>query len=122
MPHHQSADRIITAHLHGAATRHAGWRTPEGPAREAAIRELQEIAAAAPPAKRAALLAEVAGILLGAATHQSHPEQKQIAAELLREAGADETLIPQWVEVGRERAAPVGPPFSASTAAGRRWP
>lgn len=133
MSHHQDSDRIITAHLHGAATRHAGWRDPEGPAREAAIRELQEIATVTPRPVSGAihqptgvlrrdLLAEVAGILLGAAEGASHPEQAQIAAGLLIEAGADETLIPEWTVTGRERTARQGPPFSETPAQERRWP
>jgi hypothetical protein len=37
----------------------------------------------------------------------------QAIAELCRMAGADESLIPQWRRVGRERAATAGrPPFS----------
>lgn len=132
MPHHQDADRILIAHLHGAATRHASWRTPEGPAREAAIQELRDIATVVPAAPRGAihqpagelrrdLLAQVAGILRGAAEWESHPEQCEIAAELLVEAGADETLIPRWVEIGRARAAPKGAPFSEAPSQ-RGWP
>jgi hypothetical protein len=134
VPHHQDADRIITAHLHGAATRHAGWRDPQGPAREAAIRELREIATVTPRAKhgaihqpagvlRADLLAEVAGVLLGAAGHLSRSEQNRIAAGLLIEAGADKDLIPKWTTIGRERTQPQGAPFSAAPATDqRRWP
>lgn len=123
MPHHQDADRILIAHLHGAATRHAGWRNPEGPAREAAIHELREIVEAAPADRRGALLAHVAGVLLGAAEGTSHPEQAEIAAQLLIEAGADEDLIPEWTATGRARVQRQGPPFSETPAEDvRRWP
>jgi hypothetical protein len=42
-------------------------------------------------------------------------------AELCRLAGADESLIPQWVEEGRHRAeAALLPPFSRPRRAPRR--
>lgn len=129
VPHHDR-DRIIAAHLQGAASRHAGWRRPEGPDREAAIMELREIATAAPaplrgsphqpvPELRADLLAEVAGIFLGTAP-ALHPEHHEIAADLLIEAGADTARLEHWAAVGRKRAT-AGQPRPAGTAAAR-WP
>ncbi|WP_242892365.1 hypothetical protein [Actinomadura litoris] len=131
MSHHVESDRLIVAHLEGAATRHAGWRNPEGPAREAALQELRTIATVASPGRRgsphqpaaelrADLLAEVAGILLGFAAVDSHPEQKVIAATLLIEAGADAVEVARWEQVGLERAAAplVGPAHAGSA----RWP
>jgi hypothetical protein len=39
--------------------------------------------------------------------------QAQAVADLCRLVGADESLVPEWIEVGRRRAASAaGPPFS----------
>lgn len=122
MAHHQNPDHIITANLHAAASRLAGWNPPTGETRARAVAELREIATIHPKTRhqsphqspavlRADLLAEVAGILYGTAP-TSHPQAHHGAAELLMEAGADRTLIDQWIEVGRQRAARGGPPFS----------
>lgn len=84
--------------------------------------ELERIATVREPRRRGAvheppatlrvdLLAEVAGILIGTAP-DSHPEQNLIAADLLREAGAPEDVIQQWIPVGRGRAEGGGAPFS----------
>ena len=70
--------------------------------------ELREVAADRPD-----LLAEEAGILLG--FHHGGPDEPRARAEaqLLIAAGADESLIPQWIEEGRRRAqAARMPPFS----------
>jgi hypothetical protein len=64
---------------------------------------------------RCDLLAEVAGLELGAADGKGREYQArgQAIAELCRMAGADESLIPQWRQVGRRRAAMAAtPPFS----------
>jgi acyl-CoA reductase-like NAD-dependent aldehyde dehydrogenase len=55
-------DRLIVAQIHGAAQRHARWREPTEAETAAAVEELREIAR-----DRRDLLAEVAGILTGAA-------------------------------------------------------
>jgi hypothetical protein len=74
------------------------------------VAELREVAG-----DRSELLAEVAGLAIGTAEGKG-PEyegQAQAVAELCRLAGADESLIPQWIETGRERVAAAGrPPFS----------
>jgi hypothetical protein len=54
-------DRLLVARLAGVAKRDARWRKPTEPEIAAAATELREVAG-----DRADLLAEVAGILLGA--------------------------------------------------------
>jgi hypothetical protein len=59
---------------------------------------LRELAAG-----RAGLLAEVAGVLEGFSEDGPYELRDQMAAQLCRDAGADEALIPQWAEEGRRR-------------------
>jgi hypothetical protein len=72
--------------------------------------ELRELAGG-----RTDLLAETAGLAIGTAERKG-PEYRargQAVAELCRTAGADESLIPEWIEEGRRRAeARRHPPFS----------
>ena len=130
--HHQASDQLIVAKLHGAVSRHAGWARPEGDAREAAVAELRDIATVTEEPKRGSLhqprsevrtdlLAETAGILLGFAP-DDHPQHHQIAADLLRDAGADEAAIQKWIPVGRERREAGGPAFSKSVEPPKQWP
>ena len=58
---------------------------------------------------RADLLAECAGIALGTSegTLEGFRHHRVEVAELCIAAGADETLIGPWIEVGRRRAADV---------------
>jgi hypothetical protein len=93
-------DRLIVAELTGAARRHAQWRELTEAETGAAVAELQEIAGG-----RADLLAEVAGILIGASDGKPDEPRSKGAAELCRLAGADEDLIPQWTGEGRRRVA-----------------
>lgn len=59
------------------------------------------------------LLAEVAGILVGAHEGGLDEPRARTAAQLCHLAGADEDLTPQWIEEGRSRAeARRMPPFS----------
>src|SRR5207247_10593397 len=53
---------------------------------------------------RADLLAESAGLAIGA--HEGSPDEARYlqAAQLCIDAGADSSLIPQWIEAGRRRA------------------
>lgn len=70
--------------------------------------ELRELAAG-----RTDLLAEVAGILIGFHEREMDEPRVKTAARLLIVAGADESLIPQWVEEGRRRAEAARlPPFA----------
>jgi hypothetical protein len=93
-------DHILVAQLDGAAKRHARWRDPTPDEEAAAVAELSELAAG-----RADLLAEVAGIQVGFHQGDLDEARAKTIARLCRLAGADETLIPQWAEEGRRRAA-----------------
>ena len=99
------------AALTGAAQRQANWRQLSRVETSAAVTELHEILADRDDG--AVLLAEVAGLLIG--FHQGALEEPKAkaAAQLCIAAGADETLIPRWIEEGRHRAATAAlPPFS----------
>lgn len=94
------ADRMTVAELTGAAQRHAQWRELTEAETADAVAELQEIAG-----DRADLLAEVAGLLLGAREGALDEPKAKAAAALCIKAGADVDQVPQWVEEGRRRAA-----------------
>jgi hypothetical protein len=103
-------DRLLTAQLDGIARRQARWGGLTDAGKAAGVAELQQVAG-----DRSDLLAEVAGLALGTAEGkgQEYQARGQAIAELCRMAGADESLIPQWRQIGRERAAMAGrPPFS----------
>jgi hypothetical protein len=93
------ADRLLYATLAGAAARHAGRGelTPEQEA--AAVTELRELAGHRPD-----LLAHRAGTAIGFGESQYDAVVYRLIADLCRQAGADESLIPAWIEVGRRRA------------------
>jgi hypothetical protein len=103
-----TADQILAAQLTGAARQHARWPPLTADEHDAAVAALRELAAG-----RADLLAQVAGLLEGSAEGQPDELLKRQAAQLCREAGADEALIPQWIEEGRRRADALRPPFGA---------
>jgi hypothetical protein len=63
------------------------------------VAELREVAGDRPD-----LLAEEAGILIGASEGRPDEPRARAAAQLCIAAGADESLIPGWVEEGRRRA------------------
>jgi hypothetical protein len=108
--HVTDRDRLLVARLSGIARRHARFGGLTEAEEAAGAAELREAAAG-----RADLLAEQAGIELGFAESQGEHEQAraQQVARLCRLAGADEELIPGWIEVGRERAEQAGRlPFS----------
>ena len=94
-----NSDRILVAELTGTARHHARWRELAQDEQDAAVTELRELAGG-----RADLLAEVAGIFEGASDGELDEPLARQAAHLCRLAGADETLIPQWIEEGRRRA------------------
>jgi len=76
-------------------------------------------------AGRTDLLAEEAGIEVGFAASQGEHDRARAeqVARLCRLADADESLIPRWAEVGRERAELAGkPPFSRPGRAPRGLP
>ena len=94
-----NSDRILVAELTGTARHHARWRELAQDEQDAAVTELRELAGG-----RADLLADVAGIFEGASDGELDEPLARQAAHLCRLAGADETLIPQWIEEGRSRA------------------
>jgi hypothetical protein len=110
--------RLLSARLSGIALRHARWGGLTAAEKASRAAELREVAGG-----RGDLLAEVAGLALGSAERRG-PEYEargQAVAELCRMAGADEALIPQWIEEGRRRAeAAKLPPFSRPGRAPRR--
>ena len=95
-------DRLLIARLDGIARRHARWGGLTEAEKAAGVTELHGVAG-----DRRDLLAEVAGLALGTAEGkgQEYQARGQAIAELCRMAGADESLIPQWHQVGRQRAA-----------------
>jgi hypothetical protein len=103
-------DWLTVARLAGITQRHALRGNMTEAETIAAAAELREVAA-----DRADLLAEVAGIALGTAESrgEGYEARAQAVAELCRMAGADESLIPQWVVEGRRRAkaARIPPPL-----------
>jgi hypothetical protein len=94
------ADRILVAQLTGEARHHARWRPLTEAEEAAAVAGLRALAGG-----RGDLLAEVAGIFEGTSEGELDEPLARCAARLCRLAGADESLIPQWVQEGRRRAA-----------------
>lgn len=97
-----SAERAASVHIYTLATRHH-WTDPQGEERAKTISELRETAAQWPH-----LLAEHAGIFIGASHHASELDAKRhlIAAQLLIEAGADLGDVERWIAEGVKRAEP----------------
>jgi hypothetical protein len=109
-------DRLLIARIAGIAMRHATWREPAEPEIAAAVAKIRPVAGDRPD-----LLAEEAGTLIG--FHEGGPDEPRAraAAMLLIAAGADESLIPAWIEEGRHRAEAASlPPFSRPGRAPRR--
>ena len=103
-------DRLLGGRLTSIAQRHARWGDLTEDDKAAGVTELRALAG-----DRADLLAEAAGLALGTAEGKGdeYQAQAQAVAELCRLAGADETLIPQWTQIGRGRAEQAGwPPFA----------
>ena len=102
--------RLLSARLSGIALRHARWGSLTEAEKASGAAELTKVAG-----DRGDLLAEVTGLALGSAEDKcpEYEARGQAVAELCRMAGADEALIPQWIEEGRRRAeAAQLPPFS----------
>jgi hypothetical protein len=97
--HRPGPDRTLVAQLTGTARHHARWRELAQDEQDAAVTELGELAGG-----RADLLAQVAGIFEGTSDGELDEPLARQAAYLCRLAGADETLIPQWIAEGRRRA------------------
>jgi hypothetical protein len=93
------AERILTARITGTATRYARARLLTTAEEAEALASLTELAAG-----RTDLLAQVAGLALGFSEGTwDEPRQRQVA-QLLIKAGADQELIPRWIEEGRRRS------------------
>jgi hypothetical protein len=93
-------DQQTVARLTGAARRHAHRREPSEAQVAAAVAELREMAGG-----RGDLLAEVAGLLIGFYRRTVEDPRARAAAGYCVAAGADQDLIPRWIEVGWNRAA-----------------
>ncbi len=92
-------DRLLAAMLYGCAKHHARWRDLTADEHAAALTDLQALAGGR--ADGSAVLAEQAGILIGASEGTLDEPFDRLAAGLLIAAGPDEDLIPQWIEEGR---------------------
>jgi hypothetical protein len=105
MPPPPDPCRIAVAQAQGVA-----WRYAHGQLGEAgALAELGEITSGL---DGGAVLAEAAGVILGACRQPEEREAAERAAQLCVEAGADEGAVPYWMMVGRERVEAAGkPPF-----------
>jgi hypothetical protein len=92
-------DRALLAEITGVARRLArGQRLSNAEQQEAAA-ALSQVAQG-----RADLLAESAGLAIGA--HEGNPDEARYlqAAQLCIDAGADLATIPDWIQEGRRRA------------------
>jgi hypothetical protein len=92
------SDRILYGRIAGTTAKHAPAWWVGGQEKVAAIAELAEAADG-----RADLLAKCAGLALGYGERQPEAAHYQRMAELCIAAGADKTLIQQWIDVGRQR-------------------
>ena len=90
-----AADRLLVARLTGIAQRHARWGAIGEDEAAAGAAELRDVTNG-----RADLLAEVAGLAIGAAEIRGREYQARghAVAGLCRLAGADEQAIPAWIE------------------------
>jgi hypothetical protein len=114
MDERDQATRILLARLHGTVHYHVRLNPAQDAPRDVALAAVAELVGER--ADRAALLAETAGVMLGTARWPEDADQAERSAELLKAAGADQDLIPQWVAEGQRRAARAAlPPFGAET-------
>ncbi len=102
--------RLLVAELTGTARHHAAYDSPDDAVTRAAVAGLAEILAGRDDGP--ALLAEVAGIQLGAHEGQADEARARNAAGFCLAAGADAGLVAGWVAEGRRRRAQADlPPF-----------
>lgn len=92
-------DRALLAEITGVARRLARGPTLTNAQQQEAAAALSQVAKG-----RADLLAESAGLAIGA--HEGNPDEARYlqAAQLCIDAGADLAAIPDWIEEGRRRA------------------
>jgi len=106
MPTPPDPDRLLVAQLFGTARHHARYQEPTEAETAAAVAELQEIT------RRPDLLAEVAGILIGAHAGKLDETRAKAAAGFCVAAGAGPEDLEWWVATGKERRALADlPPF-----------
>jgi hypothetical protein len=96
-------DHLLVCEIHGEARHYAARRELTADEHAVAVAALRELSGG-----RADLLAEVAGLMEGAAEGQPDGSLIRRVAQLCRDAGADPELIPGWVEEGRRRRADAG--------------
>jgi hypothetical protein len=94
----RAADRILAAQITGTARHHSRWRPLTEAEETRAVTELADLAQG-----RNDLLAQVAGLQIGCYEGDIDEPRRRQAADLLLKAGADQALIPGWIEIGRER-------------------
>jgi hypothetical protein len=92
-------DRALLAEITGVARRLARGQQLTNAEQQEAAAALSQVAQG-----RADLLAESAGLAIGA--HEGNPDEARYlqAAQLCIDAGADLATIPDWIEEGRRRA------------------
>ena len=91
-------DKALLAEINGVARRLARGQLSGAEQQEAAA-ALSQVAQG-----RADLLAKSAGLAIGTSEGGRDEARHLQAAQLCIDAGADLSLIPQWVEEGRRRA------------------
>src|SRR5262249_30527496 len=97
-------DKALLAEITGVARRLARGRSLSAAEQQEAAAALSQVAQG-----RADLLAESAGLAIGAHEGNSDEARYLQAAQLCIDAGADLTAIPDWIEEGRRRAGAAWP-------------
>lgn len=112
MPPPTDPARLVIAELFGEVRHRVHLNASEDAPRDEALEAVGELVAGRDDAPE--LLAEVAGVMLGAARWPEDQDQARRSAELLRAAGADEERIPYWTQEGKRRAERAAmPPFGS---------
>ena len=92
-------DNLLLARIAGTVSRLATW-SMSADREAAAVTELRQLAGHRPD-----LLAHEAGLALSHAGSGTDGQLHQVRADLWIKAGADVSKIPEWIEIGRARAA-----------------
>lgn len=103
MPEAAPNPRTVIAWIFGTVRNHVHLNAAEDSPRATALAAVAELVRGRPDGP--ALLAEVAGIMIGTAEFDLGRAQAQRAADLLKAAGADQDAIPRWIREGERRAA-----------------
>ena len=118
MPPPPDPARLVFAELYGTVRHHVRLDPAEDSPRDVALAAVAEIVGGRDD--RRALLAEAAGVMLGAARWEEERDRAGRSAALLEAAGADVSLIPEWVEEGKRRAERAAlPPFGMKVLGGQ---